>query len=520
MPAKITQEDPHSQSPVAGIRPARTVVNSIANTAAYIWPVLLYVLVTPTVISRIGTDAYGVLSLVLTLVSFLGFLDLGLSSAALKYVAEYRVQGKHHEINRVIGSLLTLYLVAGGVGCLVITCATPWLVTRLLKIPLNLHSAASFCFYAASVGFILTMLVALFSSIPKAVQRYDVTARITISASTLSSVLMVVLVLKGYGVRALVIGSLMVNAFALFGFMKQSTRLLPGLSLRPKFDRTLVHKLFSFSLFLLSTQITGAILFQFDRIAIGTFIGASALTFYVVPAALGSKVHGVVNSITNVLFPLSSELSASQTPHRLRELYVRATKYVTALSLSAAVPLAVFSRPLLTVWLGASFADHSTRVMQVLLFSYLLISLSAVPFYLFSGLGRPHIVAIYSFISAVFNVAGCFILIPRWGLLGAAWASFAGSCQVPFFMHHLERILGIGYGEMTRVVYWRPIVAATVMLAASLFLLPMATSAARTIAMIALSEVIFGITLFLVGFLDTWDRNLLRQLVESSFGAR
>ncbi len=493
-------------------RAERTILNGLANAAAFVWPILLYVVTIRVIVGRLGAEAYGLIALVLATVSFFGFLDLGLSSAAVKYIAEFAAQKRPGEINQVVGSLETVYLLGSAAGAICLACLTPWLVTGLLKIPPHLQAAAFFCFYAAAGGMVLTMTLGLFSSIPRALQRYDLVLWVTLGVSTLASTLMIILVWWGYGVRALIVGNLAINAGALLLFVRLSLKVLPGLSLRPAFDRQIIRELLSFSVFLLSTQVTGTLLFQFDRMAIGTFLGAAAVTYYAVPASLAMKVHGLVSSIANVLFPLSSEMSAQRDAGQLRELYLRATKYTVAVSLAVSAPLFVFSGPILRFWLGEGFAAQSSGVMRVVVVGYFLVALSAVPFYIFSGMGHVRIVAVYSLISAALNITGCLLLIPRWGLLGAALAVIVGSLQVPFFIRRLERMLGLRAWEVCKRIYLRPAAAAVVPVAMGFLVLPVVTSGFRLLCVAAACVLAFGWALILAGYLDERDRALLRRL--------
>src|SRR5512143_564796 len=162
----------------------KTIGNALAGVIGYAWPVALALVTTPYIVSRLGNDAYGILALVTSVLGFFAFLDLGMTNASVKYISEAYAKNDIKEISNIIGSSLAVFLTIGALGGALIAVMTSTLVRKLLKIPADYVSDSTFAFYVASCGFVLNMVVGVFASIPKALQRYDITTKVNMIIGT------------------------------------------------------------------------------------------------------------------------------------------------------------------------------------------------------------------------------------------------------------------------------------------------------------------------------------------------
>jgi O-antigen/teichoic acid export membrane protein len=80
------------------------------------------------------------------------------------------------------------------------------------------------------------------------------------------------------------------------------------------------------------------------------------------------------------------------------------------------------SRTGLRLWLGPAFAEHSTVVLQVIAAGVLVNSIAHVPFSMIQGVGRPDLTAKMHLAEVVPYVGLLWLLIARFGIVGAAIA--------------------------------------------------------------------------------------------------
>ena len=89
------------------------VKNSFFNVVGWVWISLLSIITVPIVIHHIGMEQYGILALVFLLLGYFAFLDLGMGQAVVKFVSEYYAKNDAKQINKVINSILVIYIIVG-----------------------------------------------------------------------------------------------------------------------------------------------------------------------------------------------------------------------------------------------------------------------------------------------------------------------------------------------------------------------------------------------------------------------
>ena len=405
--------------------------NTLWNFLSQGWFLILAFVTTPYIVRKLGTDAYGVLSIVMVVIGYFAFLDLGLGLAVIKYVSEYYAKKDYDTIRKIISTALVVYFLMGLIGAMIIASLTGLLVTKLLKIPSNLINISYFVFYISALCFLINMPLSVFGSLPKALQRFDIANKIKICFGTLQLLLTVFLLYLGYFLKQIVIMNLLVSVLSIFIYVIVFKRLLPQVRFKPTFDKNIFIKLFKFGGAVAVGRITVPIAVQLGRFLIGVFHPISLVTYFAVPYMLASKIWVIPNSIVSVIFPATSELSSQNQTNVLNELHLRSTKYIMIIVVPIATLLIVFARQILNLWMGPDFAIQSVFCLRILTLATLISSFAWTSVTAAQGAGRPDIPAKVQVLQAIINVILCFLLIPRWGINGVALA---------YLIHHIVGI--------------------------------------------------------------------------------
>src|SRR2546423_524881 len=111
---------------------ARNTVWNLLGSGA---PMLVAVFCIPILIGSLGKDRFGVLALAWALVGYASLFDLGLGRALTQLVARKLGAGEEHEVPTLVWTSLLLMLFLGIVGAAVVIILSPWLVHRILNVP-------------------------------------------------------------------------------------------------------------------------------------------------------------------------------------------------------------------------------------------------------------------------------------------------------------------------------------------------------------------------------------------------
>jgi O-antigen/teichoic acid export membrane protein len=129
-------------------------------------------------------------------------------------------------------------------------------------------------------------------------------------------------------------------------------------------------------------------------------------------------------SISTSLFPALAEKENIGTVGDIGIgiLYFRAMNFMLLIMLPITIALSVFSHEILYYWLGGNFPLFSNLVFRLLAIAAFVQALGYIPLTTLQAAGKPEIAAKLYIVEIPLYIFLCFILIPVWGIDGAAWA--------------------------------------------------------------------------------------------------
>lgn len=415
---------PHNggEAPGFEIRPGLLARNTILNAVGLGLPMAVGVLAMPFTIRWLGTERFGILSLVWVAVGYLAFFDLGLSRATTKFVAEALGRGDAHEIPGILWTTVIFQGLLGLAGTGLMALATPLLVGRFLNIPAGLVPEARFSFILIGISLPAVLISASFRGALEAGQRFDLVNIVKGASSTLNYVLPLAGVGLGLDLRGIV--ALLVGAriLALAAWLWLCLRALPVLRTGVAFRKETAPYLLKFGGWLTVSNIVRPILTYLDRFLIGSIWNMKAVGHYVAPYEIVTKVGILPGSLILTLFPSFSTFQGKEEYGKAKALFAHAVKYLIIGIGPVSVLLIVLARPVLGLWLGADFARTSALVFQLLALGFLTNSLSDVPLALIQGIGRPDLPAKLNLAEFMLFVPAGWLFIKMWGINGAAAA--------------------------------------------------------------------------------------------------
>jgi O-antigen/teichoic acid export membrane protein len=492
---------------------AKAARNSVYALVGFLYPTILTIVVTPIFIHYLGATRYGIYALSGVLFSFISLLDFGVAPTLLKFVSEHAARGELANLNQTVAASLVFYAAIGVVGLLVASTIAVFFVGGLFHLSGDLASTAEFVLLVSGVSFLLSMLLSGLSSVPAGLQRFDLLTMLGIALQTPAAVANILVLHLGFGLRGVTIVGAVAPAVGLVVFTILNRKLLPGFRPIPRWNPQLLKKVFSFSAWAFVANLSGTILFQLDKIFIGTLSNVRAVTFYTVPGSVAQRLHTASASLSVVVLPLASDLLARGETERVKELYRRGARFVALFVCSVGIPLFVFAREILHYWLGSDFAVNSTAVLRLLVLTYAILALTAIPYYVVMAAGRPRLAAIYGLAAAALNIILIVALIPPYGIVGAAVAYLVSTvAAVPFIWYTERRVLELEHSDWLSVVT-QLVVPALAQTVACVVLAAFVTNLVTLLIALCIATPMLGVIFYSFGFGDPEDRALLARLV-------
>lgn len=478
------------------------------------WSIVLSLVATRYIVQGLGREGYGILALALSTIGYFAILDMGLNTAAIKFIAEYHAKQDSINITKVIWTTLVIFSLVGCFGSALAIALINTIGVKIFQVENVPIADVEFVFYIVAIGLPLNLLMGALSSIPNALQRYDLSNQLAIGITTLSTFITLGLLALGYGLKSIVIWQLIVTIISFIPHIFVAKRLIPELTWRPTFAWDILKRLFSFGIFTLSSRIGAMLLFQFDRLMIGILLGASFVTYYVVPFSLGIQLHKIVAKIASVLFPVSSALSSVGKIKELGQLYCKAIKVTLTISTFVCVTLVVFSYAILKIWIDQPFAETSWLTLSVLSLGWYFISLSVVATIFLDGFGKPHLIAFATLCTSVINVLGITLLVPEYGINGAAITTLL-YLHTLALMYYVEKdLLQLNSWILIRDIYLRVWCAGIVVgCVGYYFLLPQISNLLSLFTVVGVSACLYLAIILILKVFDNNEREIALKYV-------
>ncbi len=367
----------------------------------------------------LGAEALGVYALGMTIIGLLGILNaFGLPQAAVLFVAAYSATGKVESLRKFLGRGISLLLISNLLFCAVLLLIGPWIAVRVY------HTAALSKYFGL---FALIMLLGTLTTfLGQVLAGYkDVTRRTVITnfiGTPLTMALSVALIVMGFGLRGYILAQVL-SAVGVLLLLSVSVLKLtpPGQGFGSAISSPLGKEVISFSALAFGITLLGFFMAQSDQILIGVYLNARDLGIYAVATALVAFVPIVLQSVNQIFSPTIAELHARGEHTMLARIFQTLTKWTLGLTLPLAAMMIIFAPVLMRIF-GHDFEIGWPILVIGTVGQLVNCGVGSVGYLLqMSGYQRD-LVRIQTIMAIVMIGLG-FLLIPRWGIVGAAMAA-------------------------------------------------------------------------------------------------
>lgn len=401
----------------------KSFINILSGGLGFALPMVLNIFFTPIIVKNLGSEAYGLQSLVNVIIGFLMIADMGLDIPVTRAIAEYKSLNEPTKLNNLLNTSLILYLIIGVIGAIIIGISAPFLIDYAFKVPQNLRLQGINVFYLAGVGFVGGLLSMWGKSIFNGLLRYDISNGINVISNFLSLIVGVLLVINGYGVVSYVFCRVIFTFLTGIAYLVVSRKFLPSFKFSFIFDKDvwgLLRKQVGYGFFL---RMSGILTSRIDQTLIGIWIGMAAVGYYSIPILITTSLAGLIGSMIHYIFPSISELHASGKHKEVELLYYRGSKFIGILAFAIFIPFVLLGPNFLKIWVGEIIYQNSSVVFILLLIATFLqlLIVSILNCYIV-GIGKIKFFTGYTLVRSIFMSVGCIILIKYFGLIGAGWA--------------------------------------------------------------------------------------------------
>lgn len=407
--------------------------NALFGYGATLIGALSGLIVTPLLLRYLGATQFGLWVLLLSVVGYLGLLEVGLYMTVSKRVAECLALDDRARLQQILGTAFVLYASLSAV-VLVVVVILALNVGALFHLSGANRQTAQHCLLVLGVNQIFVFVFRLQPAILFGAGRMDMMTSVVTSATVFAAVVNIFLVMQGYDITALAFCTLATTILSGLFCRGLIARHLPQVAIRPRLaNRETAREILKFGSRNATLSVAGTLAFGADALVIGLLLPVSNVAHYAIASKLTNLLKELCQKPIDVLLPAYSHSEAHGDVSRQFQLWSESVSLSMAICLPFTVAAWGFGDRIIAAWVGSGHGS-SYLICQVLALMILLQLPGHASFMILTGTERnADLVKVYV-VAAMVNLGLSVVLTRHFGPVGVALGSLLTVAVVDFLI--------------------------------------------------------------------------------------
>ncbi len=380
-----------------------------------------------TVIRWLSPKDYGILAFVLTLISFIwSYADPHIGLATIKYYSESKRQAKEFIVN-----CFWYYFIVGLFLSIILT---------IFSDPIANFFAIKSASYAIALGGFIIFFMAIenfYACTFTSHLRLDYEAFRRVLKQSLLVLLVIITLLLGCGVFGVLWAWILSGVVTYSILIWPLSKVFDCKKLLSKPNKAIMLKLIPFGFSLYIASFIWQTFTSVDTFLISFFLKEEDIGYYNAAMRIAKFILLIPMALVTPMVPLVSELSSqsisegssSMATYRLSDSVRKSIKYVICLITPVIIIVCSYPNYVIDILFGSKYLRASFP-LQLLMIAIFFQSIYVLFDAIFIGLGMVLVRIVLSSIATLLNFMLCYILIPIYGIEGAAFSAVISSMLV------------------------------------------------------------------------------------------
>ena len=314
---------------------------------------------TPVMLRLMGQNEYGLYSLVASVIAYLTILDAGFGNAVIRYTSKYKAEKKEKELPKMYGMFFSLYTIAALLG---------------LVVGMVLYGNVDSLFDQTMVGeelrkvrimmilmvfnLVVTFPMSIWGAIITAHEKFIFLRIVNIVRIILNPIVMIIMLLQGYGAIGMVVITTIFNITTLIINMiycKQKLNIKIKFS---KVEKGLPKEVIIFSFWIFLNAIMDRIYWSTGQFVLGMFHGATVVAVYAVAIQLQHMYMQFSTAISGVFLPkVTAMVAKSNNKEEISDLFIRTGRIQYIVLSFILTGFILFGKQFVKLWAGESYIE-------------------------------------------------------------------------------------------------------------------------------------------------------------------
>ncbi|HBG07885.1 MAG: hypothetical protein A2075_18940 [Geobacteraceae bacterium GWC2_58_44] len=431
----------------------KLILNSCSGVLCFIINIAVAFIMSPVILKVLGNRDYGLWELVMSVIGYMGLLDLGIGPALVRFVSVANGKEDREDLQKTISTALLFFVAIGGVALLLFAALgySPQLIAGSdTKNIANVGTVFLLLGLDAGLLFPLQVFVATLMGLQRHYFINGVRAVLSIFRALLTFYLLQRNPGNGLIVLAFLEPIFTLLQFVMFAgavhFIKEVPRMVLSAVTWGK-----MKELFTFGVKSATMLVASRLQNQSVPLIIGNVVGLGSVVYFVMPNRLVDYAKGLSQTVGFPLTPYFGATIGKGDQAGVLEAWLNSTLALQIVSL--AMPVAIFfcGGAFLSLWIGPEYAVAGQWVLYLLLAGLVADSLASNSFRILTAQsqhGRSAMLwLLFSALSVPIGIWGA----SRWGVVGVT----LGTTFVMVFGNLVTILLACSVMQISVAAYLR-----------------------------------------------------------------
>ncbi len=502
--------------PGSGLRKTM-IANTISNYGKLVTMMIVTIFLTRTLFLGLSREEYGLWALLWSIFGYSLLLDFGFGAAIQKSTSQTIVTKDWEKYNRLLSTVFVNYSVLA-----VLIGVAAFILASNLNNMFQFSSAGDLNYYRKifimfGVGTAVVFPSGFFVEVLRGLHKIKLRNNIQVLFNLINFGLMMYVVHSGFGLWGMTIVTISTALLTNITMAYFAHKSIPTLKISLKhYDFKLLKEVMGFSLFAYIITFSNLIIYQTDQLVISVFASVSLIAVYQISSKLAMTFKKFSSQFLDNLAPVAATLFASKEEGKLGKIMIESNRLMGVISTLMFVPLVVFVKPLLKIWLDLEDPDGLFVAVLLLTSMYLIVFFRSTSVKILLMGNHYKKLSMVAIIECTMNLALSIWLIRFYGIIGVALgtlipnAIFTVSFNIP---------LGLKFSKITLKEYFKQSVMHSIWIGGltMIFALVLRRYFYPKTALLLLSELaitaMFFIVMYYVFGTYKWEKNQFKDFL-------
>lgn len=401
------------------------IINATSNYIALGINIAIGFFLTPYIIKYLGTENYGIWTLIASLVGYYGLLDLGVTSAVMRYIARYVSSENTENLNKIVNTAMVIFC---SIGVVVIVLSI-FLADPLANF-FHLSGTNSVKFkqliWIMGVTTGLVFPGSALITIILAHERFVIGNTIRIIGTVLKGGLTFIILHNSGGLVGIGWANLIARIFIIIAcVILLKSRFKHVVFAFPYVEKKWIKKLISFGFFSFLIRVGNLLRLKLHKVVIGKYINMEYVGVYSIASILIEYIYQLMRACVGVTQPRLSSIAANNDIHVLARGYKKYSVIVSVLAMGIGLVGLMLGEDFIKLWVPSNFKDPmgATIVFTILIIGLLPDLMTLTTVNALQAIKKHHYLAFQTIMEGGINLILSIILIQRMGIYGVALAT-------------------------------------------------------------------------------------------------